>query len=942
MTHDLQQRRAARLADKDRDDAHSITPRFPDNCNTLALGVTLPGGPYPEAAETRRRLRYAVLAALHTEDYAPADEKHIGYFRTHEETPITQPPTQPKPQPPVTAQTTAKGSLIAYQLPPKDTKATTDNDGTGQSGGTGSNDGNGADAPLPPIIPFEQFDRYATHGCADAEPQKHIVVMWLDEDLLTAGRMPIASLDLLRSMILRSAQTTGSSLEEPKFALLGPDDSTMLVAMAQEAVHPPPATAKSSQTDKPGRRHFDFTIYNFGATADDEYVRKLAGSTKSSLAEVFLQANLEYHQLVNADRDLAGVIGAELRRRDNDLKTSLSPANSENISAEFHRAHVALISEWDTVYGEYLPKSVAHAFGASDHGEGWGAADWVTPFRYLRGLDGRLPDLRWIRSKPTPNTNDSDGDQEADKQTSATPDNAERFEGAEGQSQFDYLRRLAAEVSDRDAELRRTGQGHFAAIGVLGSDVYDKLLILQALRPQFPEALFFTTDLDALLLPQNKTRYTRNLLVASSFGLSLAASLQTDVPPFRSTYQTSIFRAARLAVREQLSGAAIYCGQPTDQMAASDCWQAQPVLFQIGRSAPQALPTKTGRNVAQPGSNDSEVIALLSAQPDARALFPQLRAGTYVGVSLLLAALLLALLLSSRNVRRFCFVQSSGNAPTLPRRLRCSHVTTLFLGTLIFSFGFWRSWPTIGELLTHYGYGEPMSLIEGVSLWPTIGLRVLGVGLGVWLIFISLRSLEDNKTETRTEMELPPLQRQFFFDEWKKLELRDQPTCFRLARIASLFWHSYPPSSNSFTDLESGFAGDRRARCTRAGIATLAMLILGSILTVLWGPPNVPARGPVARELYLIVTIGEALATIFLTFRCRRQPVLAFLYQASDRDDHQVAARDGQQVPHHVRIGGGRSRRLDGHAVSRQAHQLHHLLDLFPIPGAGGFDHLTQ
>ena len=101
--------------------------------------------------------------------------------------------------------------------------------------------------------------------------------------------------------------------------------------------------------------------------------------------------------------------------------------------------------------------------------------------------------------------------------------------------------------------------------------------------------------------------------------------------------------------------------------------------------------------------------------------------------------------------------------------------------------------------------------------------------------------------------------------------MRDQPTCVRLARIASLFWRSYPPSSSgeppvSFTDLELGFAGDRRARCTRAGIATLAMFILGLILTVLWGQPNVPVRGPVARELYLIVTIADALATMFLTF----------------------------------------------------------------------------
>jgi hypothetical protein len=198
VTQYLQQQHEAGLADADGNHDHSIATRFPDNCDTLALGVTLPGAPYPEAAETRRRLRYAVLAALHTEDYAPADEKHIGYFRTHEETPKTRPPTQSKPQPPVTAQTAAKGSLIDYQLPPTDTKATTDNDGAGQSGESSSNDGNGAAAPLPPIIPYEQFDRYAAHGCADAEPQQHIVVMWLDEDCLTAGRSPIASLNSLR------------------------------------------------------------------------------------------------------------------------------------------------------------------------------------------------------------------------------------------------------------------------------------------------------------------------------------------------------------------------------------------------------------------------------------------------------------------------------------------------------------------------------------------------------------------------------------------------------------------------------------------------------------------------------------------------------------------------------------------------------------------------
>jgi hypothetical protein len=62
---------------------------------TLLIGVDLPGDPYPEAVETRRRLRYAVLSALHVAKYVPVDERHIGYFWTSEKP--TRPPA-PKPE----------------------------------------------------------------------------------------------------------------------------------------------------------------------------------------------------------------------------------------------------------------------------------------------------------------------------------------------------------------------------------------------------------------------------------------------------------------------------------------------------------------------------------------------------------------------------------------------------------------------------------------------------------------------------------------------------------------------------------------------------------------------------------------------------------------------------------------------------------------------------
>src|SRR5262249_54315881 len=45
------------------------------------LAVTVSGSPYPETEEHRRRVRYAVLAALNVEGYAPKEEEHIGYFR---------------------------------------------------------------------------------------------------------------------------------------------------------------------------------------------------------------------------------------------------------------------------------------------------------------------------------------------------------------------------------------------------------------------------------------------------------------------------------------------------------------------------------------------------------------------------------------------------------------------------------------------------------------------------------------------------------------------------------------------------------------------------------------------------------------------------------------------------------------------------------------------
>jgi hypothetical protein len=615
------------------------------------LGVTLPGAPYPELAETRRRLRYAVLSALHVAGYSPTDEKHIGEWRPRDAAP--QAPTLQSQarigddRPPMTKvgeRVTHFGASRHLEL-----RAVAED---------AKNVDNGAQiaAPLPAFVPWEEFDRADHH---------HVLVLWIDEDFLAAARMPIRSLVELRKELGKFA--------ESEFALLGPEDSTMLAAMVSEAANLEPS----------GQPPLDFEapVYNFGATTEEQLLLQEINWSGGSIAALLKQAGItHYYRTVNTDDELAKSLACELMRRNPNLDLPTGQCKTLAVPAgRGPRDHVVLISDWDTVYGNNLLKSVAEAFNSGALGP-----NWVIRMSYLRGLDGRRPVHKY--SQP-PKTAESSTEQKPDEEASenadpavATPETISQFETAEGESQFDYLRRLASELKERDAEFSWTDGGHIAAIGVLGSDVYDKLLILQALQPEFPGALFFTTDLDALLLPQNRTRYTCGLIVASSFGLRLSPELQADVPPFRSTYQTSIFRATRLAIenwrRDGTHSDTDRGATKTNKPVTLSSWAPLPMLFQIGRTVPNSLPSDPG---AQPfaastdggapaASTDDRVVALLSAvqSEPGKLLFPTLPDGAYGSVSLAYAALLLAALFSFRAVRSLCFPAATAQAPAVP------------------------------------------------------------------------------------------------------------------------------------------------------------------------------------------------------------------------------------------------------------------------------------
>jgi hypothetical protein len=142
---------------------------------------------------------------------------------------------------------------------------------------------------------------------------------------------------------------------------------------------------------------------------------------------------------------------------------------------------------------------------------------------------------------------------------------------AEGSAQFDYLARLGDVIAGLDRDLWRRGRSRVSAVGIIGSDVYDTLLILQALRNRLPDAVFFTTDLDARFWNPTELDWSRNLIVLSGYGLRLKDGLQSGVAPFRESAQCAQFLATLNALRDETL-------PPLDLVS--------PRRFEIGRAGP--------------------------------------------------------------------------------------------------------------------------------------------------------------------------------------------------------------------------------------------------------------------------------------------------------------------------------------------------------------------
>lgn len=724
----------------------------------VLMVVTIPGTPFPDSAETRLRTRYSVQMALARKGCVPKNREHLGYFGL--------------PWP---------GVDQMHEI-------------MNMSSGTDSIDsimwllaGNYNNKPVAPLVflPYEWFSG------PDNNPEKPILVVWLPEELLN-------DVNLCALAYLQQAISPPGANRMIGPHLIGPRSSDTLRSMI--SLHDTKKIPACAAHLRDGLK-----IFSPQATAPDPMMgfpsSTLWRNARSPLNGV-LRSHLGgksdaryFYNYIAPDDQLTDLLIRELVNRNINLKPDDIYINFKSHTLQSDR--ILILAEADTAYGRSLPMAI-HASIESYYTEiddrigNTSTSSIIKQFvsktktpknnvivaRYLRGLDAHKG-YQGAESK-------------ADKVRGKPPEQqlADALSGtsapAYGDTQLDYAERLAENV------LKAHGRGNFKAVGILGSETHDKLILLRSFRPRFSEALFFTTDLDAMLWHPENYKFTRNLVVASTYSVDANNERGNSfdaMPPFRDVYQVGIFHACTAAIMHavatkpemdgeyvhETAGAATIVGAPAKETPAH---YPMPGIYEIARHGPVRL--NIGMDNSKRPQADHPVSGIRSASQA-------------VGVALLPGGLLLWALLRFRNRESpdhsgvhlgllfqrstawigwhflgtlallAIFPTSWGDTPGASIMVACGvwlalclvelHVhsdpgrnTALEIHNLFDARTAWAGAFALGSSLLMIAftfifqsvadmpYAEPWAWSDGVSIWPTELIRLLIIIAVCWMV----------------------------------------------------------------------------------------------------------------------------------------------------------------------------------------------------------------
>lgn len=470
---------------------------------------------------------------------------------------------------------------------------------------------------------------------------------------------------------------------------------------------------------------------------------------------------------------------------------------------------IVVFTELDTNYSRAIASQLREKFAGKAR---------LDVYSYLRGLDGRPDNITIAPAADKAKTQDA---------VSALLQGKAISEISLGTSQFDYLRRLALHLESR---VKRRKDRDVVALGILGSDIYDKMLVLQAVQPELPAAIIFTTDLDAIYLERENQPFTRNLVVASADGLDAnkKGGGSWQLPPMRDSYQTVLVKF----IRELLSH--------REGQAALNVSAAPAQVFEI--AAGKSIDLNLSRDISLKTRTAKFVLQQLST--------PTLNSIIFT------AALLNAfLVLMAISTRQYCGCPDRpevGAAPMKPwaRTIAYAEIGVAFLGIMYLLYRVGKSDATLL-------FGEPLAL--GVSIWPSVMIRLLAFLVAILLLLIASYSFVAYGEGLRKKLQTAVP---------STIEL---PLAEALTKESARLCHDVvletpsPARLHTFeTHLETFF--NPRARQKRIVAASIAYLALSIVLFSYW-PSTVPARGGFALlSEKIVLSLGVSLYIIHLIF----------------------------------------------------------------------------
>jgi hypothetical protein len=755
----------------------------------LLLAVMLDAGPYSEQAESRLRARHAVLEGLSESGFMPKDGEHIGFVTA----------TWPPPEANV-ASDPVKEALL---------------------------------------LPWEECEAIDNPKSVFPQGIKRVVVVWLP-----AANFNVNPLRCLASLIDQLAPE--NIRDRIDVRLIGPANSTGLQTMVKEACWYKDETSVAMQRALDGMR-----IISPLATASDLMLRsrgvahhcaeKSFETTSASLSptptpiaksvetilEEFIprddRGGLHFVRTIAPDDWVLDKLIQELARRRIAAVPQVDP-DGHWISKP---AHIVVLSEWDTLYGQSLGTTfAAEASGQSvndilEHPEKWPAR--IHAYHYLRGIDGRLP-------------GDSSKENQLEQKTQLGQ-NTVAIEATEGLNQSDYLRRLARKLKEDNTRWQREDGLGIRAIGLLGSDIYDKLMILRALRPQFPDAVFFTNNYDAHFERRDDWDATHNLVIASPFGSTVPKIFieQRHIPPFRDNNQTSMY-----------IGTLVATGRMTEQEAQNLSWQ--PRIFEISRRGAYDLNPFFYR--WRPG--EQKVFDSRYGENEKTNMW--FRDWLFApGVIWRLIIIALAVLAMAAWISLSFARRTLPGGGTALERLKRALVSTVFWlvcgGPLIILL--------VALVAQYWAPEEPLVFFSGISIWPTEMVRLIAFVLAIFFMFKASFDLRANAKMIEAQFSFAPLPLTAF--RWRDLGIGFEHWQMKQPSGTSLFsaeeaWHTYL-CRNKFWP-----------RFIRIGILFALYSIFVLAFLHLFPQPPPPARGDLAFRIDKIVFYLAGAGLLLLSF----------------------------------------------------------------------------